>query len=102
MTTFDRDPPVDDLPDAAADARAADDPRAAAFDSWLRSELLPVTTAPARAADLRRRAHAELRRASDPPAVPAGRRIWRLLETSSALAAGASYILWTLDQLYRR
>ena len=96
MTIDDRDP------DSSVTDAAAADEAGAAFDRWLRSELVPVTTAPARAAAVRLRAHAELRRATDPPTARAGRQLVRLLETSTALAAGASFVLWTLDQLWRR
>ena len=72
------------------------------FGAWLRSELTPVTTTPERAAAVRERAQAELRRASEPPAIRARRHVLRLLETSTALAAGASYVLWTINELWRR
>ena len=89
-------------PRAPGDGSAGDDVGDdAAFASWLRAELVPVTTAPAQLAAVRLRAHAELRRASEPTADRARRHAVRLLETSTALAAGASYVLWTLSQLWR-
>jgi hypothetical protein len=79
-----------------------DDDDLADFGARLRAQLAPVTPAPARDAAVRARAHAELRRASAPPAVVRARRhVVRVLETSTALAAGASYVLWTIAQLYR-
>ena len=79
-----------------------DDDDLADFAASLRAQLAPVTTSPDRAAAIRTRAHAELRRASEPPAVRARRHVVFVLETSSALAAGATYVLWTISQLYRR
>lgn len=83
-------------------AADGDDVAAADFATWLRSELTPVTTTPLRAAAVRQRAHAELRRAATPPAVRARRHLLRLAETSTALAAGVSYVLWTINELWRR
>jgi hypothetical protein len=79
-----------------------DDDELAEFGGWLRSELTPVATTRRRAADVRALAHAELRRASQPPLVRARRRVLLFAETSSALAAGASYVLWALGEIYRR
>lgn len=90
-------PPDDDL-DLTGDDAAQDD--LAELGARLRAELAPVTTTPDRAAEVRARAHAALRRPSDPPAVRGRRDLVFILETSTALAAGASYVLWTLVQIY--
>ncbi len=81
---------------------AMDDAELAEFGGWLRSELTPVEATPARAASVRRQAHAELRRASDPPLARTRRNLLRLAETSGALAVGASYVVWVMSQLWRR
>lgn len=94
MTTRDPSDPGD-LP--AGDASADD----AAFASWLRAELMPVTTTPEQVAAVRLRAHAELQRASAPPAGQARRHAVRLLEMTTALAAGAVYVALTISQLLR-
>ena len=83
---------------ADADAWLAD------FDDFaasLRAELTTVAATPARAAAIRTRAHAELRRASAPPPPP--RATWLfIVESSTALAAGAMYVVWTIAQVWPR
>jgi hypothetical protein len=88
-----------DAADDAADAEVGD------LAAWLRPALTPVATAPERAAAVRSHAHAELRRASEQlraRAARARRRTVFLVETSTALAAGFSYVLWTAIQLWPR
>lgn len=79
-----------------------DDDELADFGAWLRADLATVVTDPVRGAETRRRAHAELRRASTPPLLRARHQLLRLAETSSALAVGASWVVWTLSQLWRK
>lgn len=79
-----------------------DDDELAEFGAWLRADLATVVTDPVRGAEVRDHAHAELRRASTPPRARARHRLLYLAETSSALAVGASWVVWTLGQLWRR
>ncbi len=82
-----------------------DDDDLADFGARLRAQLAPVATTPDRAASMRERAHAELLRANErlhARAARARRRTVFVLETSTALAAGASYVVWIALQLYGR
>lgn len=74
----------------------------AAFAAALRSELAPVATAPDRIASTRARAHAALRGPTAPPSARARPRLYFLVEASTALAAGAIYVVWTIKQLWPR
>jgi hypothetical protein len=74
------------------------------LDTWLRGELTPVATSAARAGHIRARAHAELRRAGQlhQRSVRTRQRLRFVVEASTALAAGATYVVWTALQLWPR
>lgn len=89
---------LDDEPDDRDDGLDGFDD----FAASLRAQLTPVVTPPDRAAATRERAHALLRRGSAPPVRREHGRLFFLVEASTALAAGAVYVAWTIKELWPR
>ena len=72
------------------------------FAASLRAQLAPVVTTPGRIASTRAAAHAALRRPSALPSLRPRPQWLFLAEASTALAAGAMYVIWTIKQVWPR